>query len=80
MAYERKIKKLGNSLGVYLPAEMLKEAGLKEGDTIYISLEDGDIIIRGEQQKKDDQKFKESVLAIIEEYMEQKDKEDKEDG
>lgn len=72
MEVERKIRKVGNSLGVYLPSDMLKEAGIKEGDTVYISLENGDIIIRDTQQKENSKVFKQQVLEIIEEYMEKK--------
>ena len=71
MEVERKVRKIGNSLGVYLPADMLKEAGVKEGDTVFVSTEDGDIVIRSGKQKKEHDSFKEKVLAIIAEYMEE---------
>lgn len=72
MEVERKIRKRGNSLGVNLPAELLKEAGIKEGDTVYISIENDDIVIRSVKQKDNQKIFREQVLEIIEEYMESK--------
>jgi antitoxin MazE len=74
MEVEKKIRKIGNSLGVVIPSDMLKEIGVKDGDTVYLSIEDGEIIIRSESQKETNDKFKEKVIAIIEEYMEEHDK------
>jgi antitoxin MazE len=71
MEVEKKIRKIGNSLGVVIPSDMLKEIGVKDGDTVYLSIEDGEIIIRSESQKETNDKFKEKVIAIIEEYMEE---------
>jgi putative addiction module antidote len=73
MEVERKIRKIGNSLGVLLPSDMLKEIGVEKDDTVYITVEDGELIIRSESQKETNDKFKEKVLAIIEEYMEEHD-------
>jgi antitoxin MazE len=70
MEEERKIRKIGNSLGVLLPSEMLKRIGVENGDTVFVSLENGEIIIRNEDKKESNDQFKEKVLAIIEEYME----------
>lgn len=70
MEVERKIRKMGNSLGVLIPSDMLKEMGIEKDDTVYLSVEDGELIIRSESQKQNHDKFKEKVLAIIEEYME----------
>lgn len=69
MEVERKIRKIGNSLGVLLPADMLKEIGIKDGDSVFISKEDGEIIIRSVGKKDENDKFKEKVVRIIEEYM-----------
>jgi antitoxin MazE len=70
MEEERKIRKIGNSLGVLLPSEMLKRMGVENGDTVFVSLENGEIIIRNDDKKESNDQFKEKVLAIIEEYME----------
>jgi antitoxin MazE len=74
MEVERKIRKIGNSLGVLLPSDMLKEIGADNGDTVFISVEDGEIKIRSTTQKEANDKFKERVVAVIEEYMEEHDK------
>ncbi|OEF96849.1 AbrB/MazE/SpoVT family DNA-binding domain-containing protein [Desulfuribacillus alkaliarsenatis] len=42
---ERKITKIGNSFGVTIPNELLKQAGLKHGDDIQLELKDGEIKI-----------------------------------
>jgi antitoxin MazE len=73
MEVERKIRKVGNSLGVLLPSDMLKEIGIENGDSVFVSVVDGEIIIRSAAQKKMNDKFKEKVIAIIEEYMEEHD-------
>ena len=39
MKIKRKLSRFGNSLGVTLPKEALKLAGLKEGDEIEIEVE-----------------------------------------
>lgn len=77
MEVERKIRKIGNSLGVYLPSDMLKQMGAKEGDKVFISMEDGEIIVRSSEKKKDNDEFKAKVVKIIEEYMNEKDEESK---
>jgi antitoxin MazE len=73
MEVERKIRKIGNSLGVLLPSDMLKEIGIENGDSVFVSVEDGEIRIRSVAQKQANDKFKEKVIAIIEEYMEEHD-------
>jgi antitoxin MazE len=74
MEVERKIRKIGNSLGLLLPSEMLKEIGVENGDTVFVSVENGEIIIRSIDQKQVNDNFKEKVVAIIEEYMEEHEK------
>jgi putative addiction module antidote len=71
MEVERKIRKIGNSLGVLLPSDILKEIGVGNGDTVFVSVEDGEIKIRSTDQKQANDKFKEKVIAVIEEYMEE---------
>ena len=73
MEFERKIRKAGNSIGINIPAEILRETGLKVGDKIYIGVENNSIVIRSEKMKEDNEDFKDQVLAIIEEYMKDKD-------
>jgi putative addiction module antidote len=69
MEVERKIRKIGNSLGVILPSEFLKSMGIKEDDSVFISYENNQIVIKkyGEVMKED--VFKEKVIQIIDEYL-----------
>ena len=36
--YEAKVRKLGNSMAVIIPREVLAEAGLHEGDTLKLAI------------------------------------------
>lgn len=74
MEVEKKIRKIGNSLGVVIPSDFLKHIGVENGDQVFISVEDGEIKIRSQEQKKDNDHFKEKVLTIIEEYMKEHEK------
>jgi putative addiction module antidote len=69
MSSEGKIRKIGNSLGVIIPATMLKKLDVQDGDTVYISLEDDGIKIRNTEQKQIDDDFKQKVITILNEYM-----------
>ncbi|MED3562324.1 AbrB/MazE/SpoVT family DNA-binding domain-containing protein [Bacillus xiapuensis] len=71
MEVEKKIVRIGNSSGVVIPSEILKQIGVENGDTVYMTVEDGELFIRSESQKGTNDKFKEKVIAIIEEYMDQ---------
>lgn len=35
--YQLKVRKIGSSLGVIIPAEMLKDLGAREGDTLLVT-------------------------------------------
>jgi antitoxin MazE len=43
---ERKVTKIGNSFGITLPHEFLKQVGLAQGDDVQIEVKDGKIILR----------------------------------
>jgi antitoxin MazE len=47
---ERKVTKIGNSLGVTFPTELLKRLGLSQGDDVFIE-EQGDAIVIRKSQK-----------------------------
>jgi putative addiction module antidote len=47
---ERKVTKIGNSLGVTFPTELLKRLGVKQGDGVFIEEQDGAIVIRKSQK------------------------------
>ncbi len=38
---ERKVLRIGNSIGLTLPAEILAQAGIREGDSVRIRVRDG---------------------------------------
>lgn len=45
MKYDRKITKIGNSYGVTVPADLLKEAGISYGDNVQLELKGGKIVM-----------------------------------
>ncbi|MFE0566162.1 AbrB/MazE/SpoVT family DNA-binding domain-containing protein [Priestia megaterium] len=63
---ERKISKVGNSLGITLPAEI---AELELGETVYLTVNSisKEITIRKNPQKEES--FKEMVRDIVESYL-----------
>ncbi|WP_240377279.1 AbrB/MazE/SpoVT family DNA-binding domain-containing protein [Bacillus piscicola] len=40
---ERKVTKIGRSYGITIPLDMLKEHGIKPGDTVSVTGKDGEI-------------------------------------
>jgi len=50
--FERKITKTGNSYGITLPKEILKEAGINYGDRVEIEEENGKISFEEKQDAK----------------------------
>ncbi|MCD8511720.1 MAG: AbrB/MazE/SpoVT family DNA-binding domain-containing protein [Bacillus sp. (in: Bacteria)] len=48
--FERKVTKIGNSFGITLPAELLREVGLSQGDDVQVEVKDGKIILRKKEQ------------------------------
>lgn len=47
---ERKVTKIGNSIGITLPPDLLSQIGLSQGDDVQIEVKDGKIIIRKKEQ------------------------------
>lgn len=47
---ERKVTKIGNSIGITLPPEVLKQVGLTQGDDVQVEVKDGKIILRKKEQ------------------------------
>ena len=41
----KKLQKIGNSTGIVLPAELLRDAGLRPGDEVVMQAERGRVII-----------------------------------
>jgi antitoxin MazE len=69
---EKKITKVGNSLGVTIPAEIAKLADLEAGEIVYLTVNSisNEITIRKSPQKEDS--FRKLVIGIVEEYLENK--------
>ena len=63
---ERKVTKIGNSYGITVPADMLKEAGLSYGDNVQLESKDGEIVLR----KKKEVKLPEGLSADFFEVLE----------
>lgn len=73
MEVERKIRKIGNSLGVHIPSKIIKQMELEEGDVVYVSYKEDKIIItKGKDEITDDLKSK--VIQILDEYLTENEK------
>lgn len=71
---EGKVRRIGNSLGVILPSNMLKKLMIDEGDTVMIMLDEGEIKIINPDQNSVDDEFKQKVLSILDEYFKEQGK------
>lgn len=47
---ERKVTKIGNSYGVTIPTELLRQVGLAQGDDVQVQVKGGKIILRKKEQ------------------------------
>jgi putative addiction module antidote len=66
---EGKLRKIGNSLGVIIPANILKKIGVGYGDTVTITYENGEVKIKNPDNNVIDEDLKEKVIAILDEYF-----------
>jgi putative addiction module antidote len=48
--FERKVTKIGNSFGITLPIELLKQVGLAQGDDVQFEVKDGQIVLRKKEK------------------------------
>ena len=44
--FERKVTKIGNSFGITLPYELLRQVGLAQGDDVQIEVIDGKVVLQ----------------------------------
>lgn len=69
---ERKVTKIGNSIGITLPSEILTQVGLSQGDDVQIEVKDGKIILKKKEhlQLPDgvDAEFMEILNDVIKEH------------
>jgi antitoxin MazE len=70
---ERKIRRIGNSLGVGIPGEMLREVQLCEGDTVEIELrkDKGEIVLRNKKITPTTD-FESRVIDVVTKYFDVK--------
>ena len=69
---ERKVTRIGNSLGVTFPQEVLEHLGIKQGDEVRFDLADGKVTIKKKANLKlpkgIDEEFLEQMNDMINEY------------
>ncbi|MFC4802617.1 AbrB/MazE/SpoVT family DNA-binding domain-containing protein [Neobacillus sp. GCM10023253] len=69
---ERKVTKIGNSLGVTLPQEVLEHLGIGQGDEVRFDIVNGQVTIKKKQNLKlpkgIDEEFLEQINDVINEY------------
>lgn len=46
---EKKVTKIGNSIGITLPSEILTQAGLSQGFDVQIEVKDGNILLKNKE-------------------------------
>jgi antitoxin MazE len=71
---ERKIRRIGNSLGIGLPIEMLKDLQLNEGDLVEIEFrkDKGEIVLRNPKVTPITDDFESRVIDVVEKYFDVK--------
>jgi len=52
-----KVRRVGTSLGVLLPREACDSAGLREGDRLFVGLQEGDVVLARQPQDPGFQEF-----------------------
>ena len=68
MALVKKLIRIGNSLGVILPSEILKIAGLDGDSEIEIAAEEGRVLLRTTRLK--DHKIMKTFMSVVKDYDE----------
>jgi antitoxin MazE len=68
---QRKIRRIGNSLGVVLPLEVLKDVNLGDGDIVEIELrkDKGEIILRNPKITSITSDFESRVIDVVEKHF-----------
>jgi len=70
MKMEKKVTKMGNSLGVTMTDE-LKQLGLQKGDTVSVDIRQGEIIIRKSQRVELPEGISPDFFDVLHEVMEE---------
>ncbi|QTN00747.1 AbrB/MazE/SpoVT family DNA-binding domain-containing protein [Sediminibacillus dalangtanensis] len=70
--FERKVTKIGNSFGITIPTELLKQVGLALGDEVQVEVKDRKIVLRKKEQvalpEGVDAEFMEILNDVIKEH------------
>ncbi|EZP78219.1 SpoVT/AbrB-like cell growth regulatory protein [Parageobacillus genomosp. 1] len=74
LSAERKVLKIGNSLGVTFPAEFLNQLGIHQGDEIQMELEGDQIVIKKSKKVDLPKGISEDFFEILNETLEEYDK------
>lgn len=72
--YERKITKIGNSYGITIPKEILKEAGIGYGDSVEIAKEEDKIYIQKKKSVKLPKGLSSDFFEVLEKNTEMHEK------
>ncbi|WP_141432199.1 AbrB/MazE/SpoVT family DNA-binding domain-containing protein [Bacillus sp. 03113] len=72
--FERKVTKIGNSIGITLPPEVLKQVGLSQGDDVQVEVKDGKIILRKKEQLQLPDGVDAGFMDILNEVIKEHDK------
>jgi antitoxin component of MazEF toxin-antitoxin module len=65
------LRKVGNSVGMTFPAEMLKDMGIAEGDGVIVEYDEfrKEIIIRGEKNTPSTSSLEEKIRSVVEKIL-----------
>ncbi|MBN8193416.1 AbrB/MazE/SpoVT family DNA-binding domain-containing protein [Bacillus sp. NTK074B] len=70
--YERRVTKIGNSFGITIPTDLLKQVGLAQGDDVQVEVVEGKIVLRKKEQltlpKGVDAEFMDILNDVIKEH------------
>ncbi|OIJ14565.1 AbrB family transcriptional regulator [Anaerobacillus alkalilacustris] len=70
--YERKVTKIGNSYGITIPTELLRQVGLAQGDDVHVEVKDGKIVLRKKEHitlaEDVDAEFMDIINDVIKEH------------
>ncbi|OGO81285.1 MAG: AbrB family transcriptional regulator [Clostridiales bacterium GWC2_40_7] len=66
---ERKVTRIGNSLGVTFPNEVLKKVNIAQGDVVTIDVKDGEIVLRKSRKINLPQGISPDFFDILNETM-----------
>lgn len=72
--FERKVTKIGNSLGITIPIELFKQVGLFQGDDVQFEVKDGKIVLRKKEQLSLPEGVDAEFMDILNDVLKEHDK------